>query len=181
MGVRKTWKNLLDRRDVLIVDVETTGLSNQDEVIEIAVMNTQGDTLFDSLVFPKNEVSSVASAIHGLTRALLRKKGAPPWRKVHKEVVGLLDEAQCVLAWNAPFDKRLLKNTARKYRKKWPDLPWRDLLRDYRKLRPDVSAKLCDAASREGVASERKHRARDDCKTALEVMRKCSRRRKKRQ
>ena len=160
MGVRKTWKNLLDRRDVLIVDVETTGLSNQDEVIEIAVMNTQGDTLFDSLVSP-------------------RKKGAPPWRKVHKDVVGLLEKAQCVLAWNAPFDKRLLKNTARKYRKKWSKLPWRDLLRDYRKLRPDMSAKLCDAASREGVISERKHRARDDCKTALEVMRKCSRRRKK--
>ncbi len=40
--VASGWSALLDREDVLIVDTETIGISNQSEVIEVAVLDTTG-------------------------------------------------------------------------------------------------------------------------------------------
>ena len=50
------WKSLLDRRDVLIVDTETTGLDSTAEIIEIAMLDTTGKPRFEALALPAGRV-----------------------------------------------------------------------------------------------------------------------------
>ncbi len=56
----------LATRNVCIVDTETTGLGNDAEVVEITVLSTRGEVLFDSLVRPRCPVPPAATAVHHL-------------------------------------------------------------------------------------------------------------------
>lgn len=53
----------------LIVDTETTGLGDDAEIVEIAVVDSQGSIVFDSLVKPRRPIPREASDIHGITNA----------------------------------------------------------------------------------------------------------------
>lgn len=166
------WRSLLDRTDVLIVDTETNGGGDDAEVIEVAVVDTTGRTRFESLALPKGRIRRRA---HGLTFARLKAEGARPWSLVHPELVAALDGAESVLAWNSPFDLRMLGQTARRHGLEMPALPWRDLLADYRRHTGEAPARgahtLARAIEREKVAvSAPAHRAGEDCRRALAVM-----------
>ena len=166
------WRALLDRDDVLIVDTETTGLGRRAEILEIAIIDTTGTVRFESLSLPQGRIPSEASDLHRLTRLVLRSKGAKPWPDIHGAVVDALKDAAVVLAWNAPFDARMLSQTASRYGLSVRSVPWRDALADYRRLRPGGRHSLRVAGKREGVAVEGPvHRALLDCRTVLAIMR----------
>ena len=44
------FEELLERRDVVIVDTETTGFDSNAQVIQVAVLNTRGEPLINELV-----------------------------------------------------------------------------------------------------------------------------------
>lgn len=166
------WKSLLDRRDVLIVDTETTGLDGTAEIIEIAMLDTTGEPRFEALALPEGCVQASAAAVHGLTREALEAGGARPWPEIHGAVVARLHEACYVLAWNASFDRRMLERTAKRHGLPLPRCTWVDLLADYRAMRKGRGRnRLEQAAAREGVTAGTAHRAMGDCRTALAVMR----------
>ncbi len=167
------WRALLDRTDVLIVDTETNGRGDGAEVIEVAVVDTTGQTRFESLALPEGRIRR---RTHGLTFARLKAEGARPWPLVHPDLVAALDGAEAVLAWNSPFDLRILVQTARRHGLDMPALPWRDLLADYRRHTGEAPAQgahtLARAIEREKVpVSAPAHRAGEDCRRTLAVMR----------
>ena len=102
------WPDLLERTDVLILDTETTGFADQSEVIDVAVLDTCGTVRFDRLSMPAGRIPTQATAVHGLTRADLRRQKAPAWPEVHDDLVRVLTAAKIVIAYNADFDSRLL-------------------------------------------------------------------------
>ena len=53
----------------LILDTETTGLSIEDEIIEIAILNSAGDLLYNQGVKPSQPIPPEVTAIHGITDA----------------------------------------------------------------------------------------------------------------
>lgn len=106
---------LLNRPDVLVIDVETTGLGDRAEVLSVAAVDTTGRVLLDAVCLPQGCIPAEASDLHGLTRARLRARGARSWPEVHPEVATLLLRACAVLAWNAEFDRRLLEQTAERH------------------------------------------------------------------
>ena len=166
------WADLLDRSDVLIVDTETNGLDQQAEVLDVAVVDTRGRVLFTA-VFQPDRHDPQAAAVHGLTPDRLRKLGAGKWAATgHHPVAELLGRAHTILAWNAPFDQRMLDQTAARYG--CPPLPgsdrWHDLLGDHRRYETG-SHKLADVAARCGISGTQTHRALDDCRLVLAVMR----------
>ena len=167
------WKDLLNRKDVLILDTETTA-RNADlfwldpEVMEVAVIDTTGRLRYrsySSTVMPLDKMSN--------RKAHVVSKG-PPWTEVHIKLYEVLRDASVVLAWNAGFDRSRLIQTSDRYNLNTPPLPWRDALADYRRLRPGGSHSLAHALDREGVRENIDgplHWARYDCLAVLEVMR----------
>lgn len=166
------WNELLERTDVLILDTETTGLGPEAEIIEIAVIDSTGAVLLDTVCLPQNDIPKAASDIHGLTYRRLKRLGAQPWPRIHEEVITVLQGASLVLGWNVSFDRRILQQTANRHGLRMSKVSWRDLLADYRAMRPKGRHRLGDAARREHVAGNGSaHRALTDCQTVLAVMR----------
>ncbi|MCY3986449.1 MAG: exonuclease domain-containing protein [Candidatus Dadabacteria bacterium] len=170
------WSTLLGRSDVMIVDTETTGIGPRSQVIEVAVLDTAGFPYYHALSLPQGRISPKAIAIHGLSRERLRAEGARPWPEVHWELVETLSRATVVLAWNAGFDRRLLAQTAERHGLTMPELPWHDLMADYRILMGERRGKgwhtLSAAVRRSGArVSGQAHRAMRDCEAVLAVMR----------
>ena len=56
--------------NALILDTETTGLGDDAEVVELAVIDCAGAVLLDTLVRPSGPVPAEAAAIHGITDAM---------------------------------------------------------------------------------------------------------------
>lgn len=100
----------LDAVPLAVLDVETTGLSAHggDRVCEIAIVRVEPDgseRLVHSLVDPERPISPGASAVNGLTDAILA--GAPRFAAIADAVAGALHGAALV-AHNVPFDRSFL-------------------------------------------------------------------------
>ena len=176
------WPDLLERADVLILDTETTGFTDQSEVIDVAVLDTCGRVRFDRLSMPEGRIPTQATAVHGLTRADLRHQKAPAWPEVHDDLVRVLTAAKIVIAYNAGFDSRLLRQTAERHGLALPDLPWRCAMLDYaahvgERWKSGSHKGQCRwqtlevAATREGVEPAGAHRALADARMTLGVLR----------
>ena len=124
-GATLDLRSLLDRSDVLVVDVETTGFGRRAEVLAVAVIDTTGRVLLDTVSLPQGRIPSDASDVHGFTRARLRSMGARPWPAVYAEVAVLLRGAAMMIAWNVDFDRSLLEQTSERHGLILPAVPWR--------------------------------------------------------
>ena len=111
MAKAKTWAHhLVQRNDWLVIDVETTGLGTDAEIVEVALVGPHGQTLVDAMVRPRTAPTPGALRLHGLSPDVLRR--APPFEEVFNVLMDLLS-AKTVVAYNAPFDQHALNNTCR--------------------------------------------------------------------
>lgn len=183
------WASLLNRQDVLILDTETTGVSNWSEVVDIALIDTGGRAVYDRLVLPQGQIPRAASNVHGLTRKHLVEVGAKPWPDHHSSVVAALRRASVLLAYNLRFDLRLIDQTAQRC-KVLADMPsgasqlrldtrcvmleyaaWRKVPHEWRKGQWKLHG-LQAAYSREVTRRMKQdHRALADCHMTLALMR----------
>lgn len=92
----------------LFLDAETTGLGDTDQVIELSVVDENGEVLFSQLIRPTVPVHPEAAAVNGIPAADL--EAANSWQFWHGEVKALLD-GRLVICHNAEFDRRLLGQT----------------------------------------------------------------------
>lgn len=115
--------------DPLFLDTETTGLDEKAEVIELAVINSRSEVLIDTLIKPSNPIPQAATDLHGITNTQV--ENAPCWRDVYSEVAALLT-GRVVLAYNAPFDARILEQSCRFYRLPGLTMDWRCVMQMYK-------------------------------------------------
>ena len=163
---------LLDIDNFVVIDTETTGMTADDEVIELAVVDMDGTVLYDSTFCPVTEVNRFASAVNHLTNDCLcdSPKFADEWDKI-KALIG----NRKILAHNAKFDKRAIKQTIEKYNSysSVADLMFSDcydsvnIVKEYIDL-PSYS--LENIAHSLGISRVESHRAADDCIMTLEVL-----------
>ncbi|MHD0650912.1 3'-5' exonuclease family protein [Pseudomonas aeruginosa] len=102
----------LEDLDPLIIDTETTGLDDHDQVIEIAVVDRLGAVLFESRLRPTVDVSEGAYAVHGIASADLLSESQ--WPVIAQRLSQVIQGRQ-VIAFNDEFDCRLLQQTARAF------------------------------------------------------------------
>lgn len=67
MPTTQDWNDLLNRKDVIIVDTETTGLGKQAELVQMSALNTRGKRIFNLYFQPQGSIDPKAARIHGLT------------------------------------------------------------------------------------------------------------------
>lgn len=94
----------------VILDTETTGLGKTDEIIQLAVIDLNGNTLFDENLRPtkRKRMSAKAVEIHGLTMASL--KDCPTFAELTRPLKKAIGRRR-IITYNAEFDKRLYKQT----------------------------------------------------------------------
>lgn len=170
--------------NALILDTETTGLGDDAEVVELAVIDCAGTVLLDTLVRPSGLVPAEAAAIHGIIDAMLAD--APAWSEIHDRFCDLV-EARQVVIYSREFDVRVISQTARRYGLQTPrgfdqaldHGPIHCVMQAYAGFHGEWSTekgryrwqKLSAAAQQQGVKVENAHRALGDCLMTLGVVR----------
>ncbi|QMT46549.1 hypothetical protein H3L92_10970 [Neisseria dentiae] len=98
----------------VVLDTETTGLDDDAEIIEIAIIDIDDNVLLNTLIRPSKPMPDWCEAvrIHGITNEML--DGAPTWKEMYPRIVEILSGKQVVI-YNADFDLRLIRQTCDKY------------------------------------------------------------------
>ena len=106
----------------LIVDTETIGAGPTIEIIEIALGDSGGRIVFDSLVQPVYNPLPPPSKHHRFEREEFAR--APFWTDVWPQLAPLLD-GRLLVAYNAGFDRRALAVTCSRYQQTSTERGWR--------------------------------------------------------
>ena len=93
----------------LFLDTETTGLSDMDEICEIAIVDLAGEVLINTLVKPTKLIPPGTSAIHGITDEMVQD--APTFGDLLPSLEEILRN-RTVLVYNAEFDEGKLERSA---------------------------------------------------------------------
>lgn len=154
----------------LFVDTETTGLSPLDEIVEIAIVDSDGGVLFNSLVKPTRPVSPEARRVHKITEAMLVAQ--PSWPEILPAIAALI-AGKYVGIYNADFDLRMIQQTQKNHG--LAGQPFGKsfcIMKLYAEYSPFASGryqKLEDAGRQCRIFIPNSHRALDDAQLARAV------------
>ncbi|MFC5402276.1 3'-5' exonuclease [Cohnella soli] len=150
--------------DFVILDTESTDLDG--EIVEIGIVDRQGNTIFHSLIKPIRPVAddSPATRIHGITNAEL--EDAPVWADIRNDVRAVLC-GKLVLAYNAEFDSKMVANSCSRNGVPLLDgIEWDCVMEAYRlRCGEERWISLANASGRSTA-----HRAIADCLSTLAVI-----------
>ncbi len=171
------FKTLVKSGAFIVLDTETTGLDTG-EVCQIAVIDSDGQPLIETLVKPSRPIPARATSIHGITNAMV--SGAPGWREIAPRLVEIVS-GRDVIAYNAVFDRKMLHRSA-----EYAGLPptdWKTFSRwwcamiAFAEVYGERSPyggyrfqKLAAAARYYRIAEPQVHHALEDCRLTLAIV-----------
>ncbi|SDO73133.1 DNA polymerase III, epsilon subunit [Halomonas shengliensis] len=157
--------------ETVILDTETTGLSENAQVLELAIIDMQGNELLNTLVRPSAPVGAKAREIHGITREHVRD--APTVADLAMHLRAILQDRR-VVTYNAEFDERLLRQSLAAHDVEMPrGVTFECAMRTYAEWYSPGGRwqKLGNAARQTGThVAGTPHRAMTDCQTTLGVI-----------
>lgn len=177
MSYLKNFRNALTDKNFLVLDTETTGLY-EGEIVQIAIINSAGENLLDTLVKPKLPIPADATAIHGITDEMV--KDAPGWPEIAPKIQEILN-GQLLVVYNAVYDRKMMHQTAERHN--LPKIEWKEICSwhcameayaeyfgDYNSYRNSYRwQKLVVAARNCGQPTDDAHDALADCLMTLSV------------
>lgn len=170
--------NALRDQDFLILDTETTSLK-RGEIVQIAIINSLGETLLDTLVKPVKAIPADATAIHGITAEMC--KDAPSWLDLAPKIKTLL-EGKLLVVYNATYDRGMMHQTAELHglpKTEWKEVAeWFCAMEAYAEFYGEYNEwhgnyrwqRLSFAADNCGVEVANAHNALGDCLMTLGVV-----------
>ncbi|MDR3071915.1 MAG: 3'-5' exonuclease [Clostridiales Family XIII bacterium] len=106
-----------NKNKILIFDTETTGFPKSyrnsadivQEILQLAMIDGEGRTRFNEMFKPER-ISTWASAqrVHGISPDMVEGKDSA--RTFRKEIQGIIDEADLLVAYNFAFDQIFLRS-----------------------------------------------------------------------
>ena len=118
--MNKEFREMVARRNFVIMDTETTGLDYPAEICQIAIIDPAGKPLLNTLVRTKNPIPGGATFIHGIDNEMV--ENAPIWLEVLPAMLDIIAGKELVI-YNADYDTRLVK---------WSNAVWELPEPDYR-------------------------------------------------
>jgi DNA polymerase-3 subunit epsilon len=159
-------------RGCVIVDFETTGfVSPTVDIVEIAVLDQDGQVLLNTLVKPTGRIPYRASLVHGIYDDDV--KTAPTFAEVYTAFCNVVGSQPVTIAYNDEFERGILRAVCHRYEQPVPSLEWQCAMRAYMAYaRQYKFSKLGVACQQEGVRVDNAHRALGDCSMTLHLLRK---------
>lgn len=168
------------RKNYVVLDTETTGLAYGSEIVEIAVVGSDGNVLINTRVKPIKGIPEEAANVHGIRGRDV--SGSPLWADVRDDVrIALFDKD--VIIYNAPYDIKMLRSSdgVIGLKDSW-DGRYYCLMLAYAEYRGEWNAsrlsyrwhKLTAAMYQQGLPMNDAHSALGDCQMALRLLRKMS-------
>ena len=156
-----------------VVDLETTGGSEQDAITEFGAVKVRGGEVlgeFQTLVNPRAHIPALIAVLTGITNQMVA--AAPPLRSV---LPAFLEFAQgsVLVAHNSPFDVGFLRRGCLELDYRWPGFPVVDTAALARQilLRDEVpNCKLGTLAAHFHTEVSPNHRALSDAQATVEVL-----------
>lgn len=108
------WAQDMAEMKPVIFDTETTGFGRDDEIVRIAIIDWDGNTLLDQLIKPSDpekvnvvnaKTGKSAADYHGINPEML--EGAPTFPEVYPKLAKLLFGDKERIAYNAAYDDRM--------------------------------------------------------------------------
>jgi DNA polymerase-3 subunit epsilon len=161
-------RDVLDHKDrYVILDTETTGLNKNDVLIQIAIIDLDGNELLNSLVKPtkRKRMSAESTAIHGLT---MRDLANAPTFEVLRPEIDRIVAGRIVLIYNAEFDARLIRQTTMQDECSLPRLRATCVMQHYSWFVQEWSDYHNDWKYQKLPSAE--HSAVGDCRATLKVL-----------
>ena len=172
--VAKWAKERLSDPKTLILDVETTGLLNQDpktEVVSLSLINVQGKPVLSALVNPQRPIPMVSQKIHGIDDRMV--KDQPPWFVIGDIVAGIV-HGKHIVAYNAGFDIHMIVTLFQRYEMEIPEFDASCCMEEYSKYVGDWSTAKGDYKWQKlpKLAYGQAHDSLVDCQSTLLLMKK---------
>lgn len=105
-------KRVIDVENAIILDVKTTGLDSDDEIIKINIISAKsGKSLLNELVKPVTQISNEAFHIHQMTNEML--DNAKSFKDLHCTILDIIKDKN-LLIYNSDFVLRILQQSASK-------------------------------------------------------------------
>lgn len=158
--------------NLLILDTETTGLMDDDEVVEHGIIDKCGNEVFHSLFRPERRMTPEAAEKTGITNEALA--AAPLFKDAADVIIGIL-KGHTVVGHNIAFDVRLLMQTAARYGLNEGNFKAAlsdtvdsiDVCKKYLNLTSYSLKNVCYAL---GISDTQKHRSSYDCLMVLQTL-----------
>lgn len=93
----------------VFIDTETTGLNDGYEIIEIAIVNMQGEILYEAKIKPTIPIEVNATKVHGLSDSDVEDE--PSFAAISEEVYSYISGKK-IAGYNIEYDIKALKNSA---------------------------------------------------------------------
>jgi DNA polymerase III epsilon subunit family exonuclease len=143
------------------IDIETTGLSRWDRIIEIAVVKCKKRKIkkkYHSLIYTDKKIGKEANAVHGISQEMLT--GKPQIWEALRKVKSIAGDTT-IIAHNASFDRNFLLRAAKGCRIELAN-NWLDTFTLARKLLPHMKSHKLEYVANELKLEGSYHRALDD-------------------
>lgn len=157
----------------VILDTETTGVDDRAQVVEVGIIDSNGQELYNQLICPTVPIDPSASAVNGITQEMLRDQ--PSFAQELDKIISIVGGRR-VMCYNTPFDYRLMIQSAQTSHQKQDlrrmfegSMDMMQIFMDYIKIPASrgLSLKLSEAAELMRIESVQDHRAVGDCQMTL--------------
>lgn len=151
----------------VILDTETTGIGNDDVVIQLAIINLEGIQVIDTFLKPikKAGIPKDAIAVHGITYDKLYN--APHYKEIYSVIQEKITDKN-IIAYNADYDRRLLKQTAYQEGAQRLKATWHCAMLQYARFKGQWNEKRQSYIYQKLPTGD--HSAIGDCKATLKII-----------